>query len=274
VHFGRGLHPGGASPDHDEGEQAFGRLVAEPLGPVEAIDHAVAHPQRIAQTLDVHGVGIGTGGAEEGGAAARTQDQVIVRIVAVGGLHPPGFEVYARHLILIELHAQGPEDTPEGMGDVLDLRVARDDRGHHRPERGVVHAVHQRDPHVFGPTEHARQLPRYGKPPKPAADDEDLRRRVCVPALERGVPLQAPVGRPSRPDDHTAHCQFALHPILASLASSGFASLSAFSSAIYMLPEATSTSHIAVHRSRSALQSGLRGVEKVRSASIGGRHPA
>ncbi len=65
------------------------------------------------------------------------------------------------------------------------LRVAWDDRRYHRPEGGVIHAIHQGDPHIFGPAERSRQLPRHREASESAADDEDLGRGAPVAALER-----------------------------------------------------------------------------------------
>jgi len=45
-----------ATSTYDEGEQVVRNFVPEVLGFLEAIDHVVAYPQGVSQTLDVCGV--------------------------------------------------------------------------------------------------------------------------------------------------------------------------------------------------------------------------
>src|SRR3712207_6518174 len=100
VRVGRGFYPGGASADEDEGEQALRQFPAQSLGLLETVDHLVAYPKGIAQSLGVHGVLRSAGGAEEGRAAAWRQDKIVVGEGPLLRLYFAGFEVRSCHLIL------------------------------------------------------------------------------------------------------------------------------------------------------------------------------
>src|SRR5215212_1570866 len=214
VRIGRGLDPGRTSADDDEGEQIVRRSVLEMLGFFEAIDNVIAYPQGVSQSLDVQGVFFGARGAEERRAAARGQDEVIVRVIALVRLHPASLEIHLCCLILKVLYSQGPKDAPEGMGHMAHLRVAGDDRGYHRPKGSVIQVVYQGDAHIFGPAEHARQPPRRGESAESTSDDDYLRRGVRVAPFERGRSVKPPVGPPSRSQYQAAHHQFASHQVL------------------------------------------------------------
>src|ERR687893_2451347 len=149
VCVGRSLYPRGASADEDEGEQPAIVVASQALDLLETVDYVVAYPEGVPQTLDVHGVLLSSRSAEEGGPAARRQDEVVVGEDTLVRLYFAGLEVYPRDLFLKELYSQGPEDAPDSVGDVSHLHVPRDDRRDHRPEDRVVHPIEQGHAHVF-----------------------------------------------------------------------------------------------------------------------------
>jgi hypothetical protein len=101
----RSLYPCGASADEDESEQPAIVVAPQSLGLLETVDYVVANPEGVPQTLDVHGVLLGSRSAEEGGPAARRQDEVVVGEVTLVRLYFAGLEVYPRDLFLHELHS-------------------------------------------------------------------------------------------------------------------------------------------------------------------------